>query len=134
MKNKLFICVFAIGLATVGCQKNKDTNVEGFALLRQARVAMAEGNTAQAKALIDTLRSRCPMAFNAREDGILVLDSANLFEARLEVDSIEKVIRNTQLSRIGRDTMDFNLDEAREKIKFFEKKIQHDIQNKKLHH
>lgn len=35
--------------------------------------------------------------------------------------------------KIAKDTLDFYHDEAVQKVRFFERKLQHDIQNKKSH-
>ena len=120
-------------LVVVGCSKKIDPNVGGFQCLAKARIALQAGDTQTAKKYIDTLRIQYPMALNAREWGILVLDSVNLSEAYMQVSTIENTLRKVQLTCIGKDTIEFNLDEAKEKVKFFERKIEHDKVKKTNH-
>ena len=122
-----------IVVAVTGCNRTHDVNADGYACLGKARAALCAGDTKRVKALVDSLRSEYPMALNAREDAILLLDSANLTEAHEEVSTLEGTLQNARLTRIGRDTVEFNLDEAREKVRFFEKKISVDKAKKKTH-
>lgn len=116
-----------------GCGGKTDPEAAGQVYLGRARAALAGGRTVEAKSLIDSLRVRQPMALNAREEGILLLDSVNLKEAHSELDSLERVIASVELTRIGRDTMDFHHDELQQKVRFFEKKLQVDRQKKVRH-
>ena len=128
----LILTVGVVALCVV-CQSRPDVEAEGQKYLKRARIFLQRGAMDEAKALVDSLRVHCPMAFNAREDGIILIDSINLIESRQELDSLEHFLNTAELTRIGKDTIDFKHDELRQKVRFFEKKIQHDQQNKIKH-
>ena len=79
------------------------------------------------------MRKDFPMALNAREEGILLLDSVNLAEARKQLEVWQAKMDEPGLSRVSQDTLNFNLDEAQQKVRFFEKKIEHDKAGLKHH-
>ncbi len=133
MKVRKNIMVLLLAAILAGCDNKVDPNLDAWKILDDSRSALNEGNFAESKALIDTLRKRFPMALNAREDAILLLDSINLAEARVELDTCMARLNQPDLSRIAQDTLNFNLDEAQQKVRFFEKKLDHDISNRQKH-
>ena len=52
-----------------------------------------------------------------------MLDSICLAEAHSELDSLRRFSETAQLDRIGRDSVDYNLDVLTQKVRFFEKKL-----------
>lgn len=130
---RIFILIVGSVALAVACNSKPDVEAQGQEYLKRARISLQNGAMKEAKALIDSLRMRCPMALNAREDGILLLDSINLLESRRELDSLERYLETATLTRIGKDTMDFKQDELRQKVRFFETKIRHDLQKKTKH-
>lgn len=132
----IHIWILLMGLLFVslsGCRKSADPELEGQDCLRQARQALVAKDYNRAKSMIDSLRKKYPLALNAREEGILLLDSINLAEAQVDLARKEEQLRQPGLSRIAIDTLKFNLDEAEQKVRFFEKKIEHDKANRKVH-
>ena len=75
-----------------------------------------------AVALIDSIRNAFPLALNAREEGILLKDSVLLEQAREE-------LRNAK--DIAGDSID--MEELQMKVTFYERKLQHDIEQKQAH-
>jgi hypothetical protein len=133
---KLFRVLIPVACAAVlaaACQNKPDVEAEGQKYLQRARISLQNGATKDAKALIDSLRVRCPMALNAREEGIILLDSINLVESKRQLDSMDCFLQTATLTRLGKDTMDFKRDELNQKVRFFMKKLSHDQQNKKQH-
>ena len=129
-----FCCVLFLSSLTCSCGTKKDTSeADGQKCLAVSRQALAVGETATARAYIDTLRMRYPTALNAREEGILLLDSIDLADAIVERDSAQQLASRPGLDNIARDTLEFRLDEARQKVTFFEKKIEHDRQQVEHH-
>lgn len=135
----LFIC-FSVALTLIsltGCSENKtaepDVESMGQQWLGRARIAMAQGQWQQARAMIDSLRIKTPTALNAREDGILVLDSIELFSARQSADSLQNNPLLRSADMIIRDSVSTLLDRAEAKVRFYEKKITFDLQHKQKH-
>ena len=128
-----FIALWGALILLGACTKQVKPEQEASKLLSQSRQCLAACDYQQAKAFIDSLRRTYPTALNAREEGILLLDSINLAESRVQLDSFEARMASMTLDRIGKDTMDFFHDEAKEKVRFFERKLQLDKSKKKVH-
>ncbi len=117
----------AILLASAaGCKDKNDVESAGQTCLSDARVALSINDFRKAKSCIDRLRKEYPLALNAREEGILLLDSIDLAEARIQLKESERQANRPNLSNIERDTLGINLDRAQQKVKFFLKKLEHD--------
>ena len=128
------ILLLAMLALAAGCGQKADTSeADGQHCLAIARQALSNGDIDNARAYIDTLRANYPTALNAREEGILLLDSIELAQAIIELDEAQQLASQPDLDRIAKDSLDFHLDGARQKVKFFEKKIEHDKQNVAQH-
>lgn len=130
----LFIIV-VIALSGCGNKKPAEPDVEatGQQWVSRARMYMAQGQWTAARAMIDSLRTHTPTALNAREDGIIVLDSIELMAARQVADSLQDnpLLRSTDI--FLQDSASTMLDRAQTKVKFYEKKIAYDLQHKQRH-
>lgn len=124
----------SLALLTVlllSCGKTDSNKEKGWEYLAASRNAYVTGQYQQAEALIDSLRHQCPKAIGAREDAIILLDSIHIEQAKLELDSLKSYIASIKNpDRFQKDSLDFQLDEAIQKVRFYERKLQHDIQNK----
>ena len=100
--------------------------------LSKARDYLGFERFKEARAAIDSLRDKSPRAFNAREEGILLLDSIDLFEARKDLEKTEKALALNPKGDL-KDSLDFDKEEAQQKITFFTKKLAHDKANFKKH-
>ena len=129
----LFSVVLAVISSCGGAPAEPDYEAEGQRWLTMARASMRDADFSLARIYVDSLRTRCRMALNAREDGILLLDSIDLAEAREQLHRAEYMASQTGLDYIARDSVDTNLDRAKAKVRFFEKKIEHDKVNKTQH-
>lgn len=132
----MYCAIVAILLTLGACGSSSpepDYEKMGLRWLNLARMSMRDGDYALARAMIDSLRSRCAPALNAREAGIILLDSINLKEARQQLREAEYVAGQTGLDYLARDSVDTRLDRARVKVKFYERKLQHDIANRQQH-
>lgn len=112
--------------SAAGCKDKNDVEAAGQTCLSDARVALSINDFRKAKSCIDRLRKEYPLALNAREEGILLLDSIDLAEARVQLKESERQANRPNLSNIERDTLGINLDRAQQKVKFFLKKLEHD--------
>lgn len=126
---------FAVALCSCGGGKGEPVDVEqqGQLWLSRARQALADSDFVEARAAIDSLRTLCAEAFDAREQGILLLDSIELAQARRELLAAEAAATRPNLDIYARDSADVNLDRARTKVRFYERKLLHDQQNAPNH-
>ena len=110
-----------------------DPEVEGQQWLSKARTALSDSDLVKARAAIDSLRSQCAEALNAREEGILLFDSIELAEARRQLTEAEKAASQQGLDIYTRDSVDTQLDRFATKVRFYEKKLEHDIAGFRKH-
>lgn len=87
--------------------------------LQQARTWLAKGDFNQAKKEIETMRKKNYLAIDARKQGILLMDSISLMEARAELNHTDS------LQRCGKVSAN-ELEEACQKVQFYERKLQFD--------
>ena len=89
--------------------------------LAQARSLLAAGRQGEAKVVVEQLRKDCYLALDARVEGILLMDSIDLQQARVDLALTDSLLR------VGCDTVEqADFDEACRKVQFYERKIQHD--------
>ena len=118
-------------IVLLSCGKTDNTKEKGWEYLAASRQEYVTGQYQQAEAFIDSLRQKCPKAIDARKDAIILLDSIHIEQAKLELDSLESYIASIQNpDRFQKDSLDFQHDEAVQKVRFFERKLQYDIKNK----
>ena len=85
--------IFAVTIASFAvicmqsCTSSNSKESDGYEWLAKARAQLADKNHKEARNSIDSLRKNCPMAFNAREEGILLLDSIEISQARQDLDN-----------------------------------------------
>ncbi len=123
----------AVILSTTFCIyscTNNNQESGGYECLAKSRAYLADNNHKEARNLIDSLRKGYPLAFNAREEGILLLDSIEISEAKCE---LENATKRLELSDNAKDSMLLVKEEAEQKIKFYTKKLIHDKKNFKRH-
>ncbi len=129
----LLVATAALACASCGQKAEPDYESDGQRWVSLARASLLDADYELARAYVDSLRKKCPMALNAREDAILLLDSIELGEAREQLHQAEFMASQTGLNYIARDSVDTNLDRAQAKVRFFEKKLENDRANKKQH-
>ncbi len=131
---KQIICLLICTLFLAACQQKENPEEKANEYLNLSRASLAVNDFEKAKAFIDSVRVNYPKAFNARETGIILLDSINIAQSKAELKKMEEEMSKIiNPDKIAKDTLDFYHDEAKEKVRFFERKLQHDIQNKKSH-
>ena len=118
----LFVsCLFLVGCGNALTEREK-AELGGAQLINQAREAFVGSDYTTAVVLIDSIRNAFPLALNAREEGILLKDSVLLEQAREE-------LRNAK--DIAGDSID--MEELHMKVTFYERKLQHDMEQKQTH-
>ncbi len=129
----VFVVVLFLGIPC-SCDKKQGVEEKANVFLKYSRSALQAEDFVKAKAYIDTIRSQYPKALNAREEGILLLDSINIKESQKELEDMERKLGEiVNPTPVQKDTLDFYYDEAKEKVRFFKRKLQNDLQNKKVH-
>lgn len=94
---------------------------EAQARLSMARAKLAQMQCAEAKAIVIKMRKDCYLALSARKEGILLMDSIDIQQAKLELSKADSLMQK-QHSISTSD--DFN--EACRKVQFYERKLQYD--------
>lgn len=126
-------------------RKEPDPEIGAQQMLSSARTLMAEKNYAAAKDSILEMRKKFPKAFNARTEGIIVMDSIELLQAKDSLAIIDSLLKteqaylNTMQKRTERGTnlefykqrtkvfyIEQHFDELCAKVKFYLRKIEID--------
>lgn len=94
---------------------------EAQARLSMARAKLAQMQCAEAKAIVIKMRKDCYLALSARKEGILLMDSIDIQQAKLELSKADSLMQKQH--RIS--TSD-EFDEACRKVQFYERKLQYD--------
>ena len=132
-------CCFGVLVAAVivcSCGKGHDKpdyEQQGQRWLALARSSLRDADYSLARVYVDSLRTRCKMALNAREDAIVLLDSINLAEAREQLAEAEFLAQQAGLDYIARDSFETRLDRVQAKVRFFDRKMQYDKAHKETH-
>lgn len=101
-------------------EARNEKEIKGQQILKEARIALQKNEYAQARKAIDKLRKECDLALSAREEGILLMDSINLFESQKKFDEA------CTTSQSVNDSLAKDIDEFRQRIEFYKRKLSHD--------
>ena len=116
-------------LALTACKKqNEETahfsearaemEAQGSQSLCAARALLAEGNFTAARDTLIQMRENYPLALNAREEGILLMDSIDLGEAEMLLNNVDKQLHTTGLPASLHDSLQNDFEELHQKVKF----------------
>ena len=131
---KKILAVFCIVSLFVGCKGRNEAHddwskarqqmeVRGQELLAEARLSLSKSQFQTARQHINTLRKECDLAFDARQQGILLLDSIDLQEAIHDMMATDSLLRKSPLQA---DSLRWALEEYNNRIKFYRRKLEHD--------
>ena len=131
-------------LALTACKKqNEETahfsearaemEAQGSQSLCAARALLAEGNFTAARDTLIQMRENYPLALNAREEGILLMDSIDLGEAEMLLNNVDKQLHTTGLPASLHDSLQNDFEELHQKVKFYQRKLRHDKENTRKH-
>ncbi len=132
MKHILPLLCITATLTACNGQKNRnedwsearqemETNAQVY--LKDARTALGRKEYEAARNAVKQLRETCDLAFNAREEGILLMDSIDLQEALAGMVVLDSLV---QARPEAKDTLREKLEEQNQKVKFFRRKLEHD--------
>ena len=94
---------------------------EAQARLSMARAKLAQMQCAEAKAIVIKMRKDCYLALSARKEGILLMDSIDIQQAKLELSKADSLMQKQHSISTSND-----FDEACRKVQFYERKLQYD--------
>ena len=139
MKSIITITLAALSLCFCSCSGDKKNDYSdkrareeegGQKCLDEAREALSKKEYQIARTSIEQLRQDYPLALNAREEGILLLDSINLFEAENEIKKTNVLLRDQTGNK---DSLQIEFEDLFQKSKFYKRKLEHDKKERKLH-
>ena len=140
MKKLLTIAIASLTLCQFSCSEDKkpgmseerqEMEVQGQNCLKTAREALDNNNFGAARENIEKMRDEFPLALNAREEGIILMDSINQMEAESHIKAIDKQIKEGKSKNI--DSLKIEFDDLFQKTKFYKRKLEHDKKNRKTH-
>ena len=142
---KIIPLALACLLAGACSSEKKDPNLEAAPMLDAAHTLMQNKNYDAARDTVQAMREKYPTAFDARRQGILVMDSIELLQAQDSLAVLDAIFQkeNRKLDSISRQNnrgknspfydqknkvfyLRQNLDEMSAKVKFFLRKIEED--------
>ena len=94
---------------------------EAQARLSMARAKLAQMQCGEAKAIVIKMRKDCYLALSARKEGILLMDSIDIQQVKLELSKADSLMQKQH----SISTSD-EFDEACRKVQFYERKLQYD--------
>lgn len=100
-------------------RQQMETEAQGRLAL--ARTQLGRSAYAQARATVEQMRKDCYLALDARRQGILLMDSIDLADARALLVSVDSAL-HAGVDSVGRG----DFDEACRKVEFYERKLKHD--------
>ena len=90
--------------------------------LALARTQLRQGAYVKARSTVEKMRQDCYLALDARRQGILLMDSIDLADARALLVRVDSGM-HAGVDSIGRG----DFDEACRKVEFYERKLKHDV-------
>lgn len=141
-KSIIMACLLALGLLSCNSSNKGDESEKEYSEARtrmekdarnrlaQARRQLASGQPRQARETIKNMRKQCYLAIDARNQGIVLMDSVDLYLAKQELARVDSLMRMGKAVpdslRPGKDAFE----DACRKVQFYERKIQFDKQPK----
>ena len=141
MKKILTLAIALLALCNYGCadgDKKPAVSEERLAMeeqgqlcLKAAREALEKEDFVAARENVEKMRKDFPLALNAREEGILLMDSINLLEAEAQIKELDDQLRDNE--QLDEDSLKIEVEDLLQKAKFYKRKLNHDMQNRKTH-
>ncbi len=131
-------------LSSTSCQENRNApshkrqadERKAQIYLRAARAALEQRAFEQAKTHIIDMRKSCRLALTARENGILIMDSIDLLAAQYRLQQIDSLMQTTPYKDNTSDeakALNQKFEAQCQEIKFYQRKLQHDLQQRHRH-
>ena len=129
-------------LLCFGCQEKtsktsvhrQNDEIAGAQALANARRRLNARDYEGARRIIRTMRHTHPLALTARENGILLMDSIDLAATRAAIRQIESSTASAASGHSRRLRSEAQqLPELHRRLRFYERKLQHDHRQRKSH-
>ena len=103
-------------------------------VLLNARTAFQQKHYDDARKQLRSLRRNCPLALNARESGILLMDSIEISATSDRIREIDSLVQieTQQKGKVSAPTQ-AQFEELCQQAKFYHRKLQHDLEHRKQH-
>jgi hypothetical protein len=112
----------------------QNDEIAGAQALDNARRRLDARDYEGARRIIRAMRHAHPLALTARENGILLMDSIDLVAAREAILQAERsASADTATHTAQRGGNNGQLPELYRRLRFFERKLQHDFRQRKSH-
>ena len=131
-----------LGLSCVGCHektanvssRRRADEIAGQQALMRARDQLEAHDYEGARATLRAMRRAHPLALTARENGILLMDSIDLAATRAAIRQTESTVASTASGFPRRLPSEAHqLPELHRRLRFYERKLQHDHRQRKSH-
>lgn len=138
MHNYLLTILFLSILFLSGCDtkypnassRRQSDEAKAETYLTEAREALKNGDIESAKIQIKYLRGSCRYALEAREQAILLMDSIEIFTTSRELQEMDSAIRAIDIQQLTQEQKD-KYNDLFQQVKFYQRKLQHDKQQRK---
>mgnify|MGYP000904432492 CR=1 FL=1 len=129
-------------LLCFGCQEKtskisvhrQNDEIAGAQALDNARRRLNARDYEGARRIIRAMRHAHPLALTARENGILLMDSIDLAATRTAIDQLERSPHSPDVPDAhSRRQGSAALPELYRRLRFYERKLQHDFRQRKSH-
>lgn len=114
-----------------GSPKREEAEKRAQGYIAKARSLLYRHDYESARMHIRDMRKSCAYALNAREEGIILLDSIDLCEAQSHLHRIDSLMHNAPQHQ--RSIRQQQLEKTILQVKFYLHKIQHDKQQRQQH-
>lgn len=115
-------------------QARQKDEANALILLTNARTALQQKRYDDARKHLRSLRKNCPLALNGRETGILLMDSIEIAFTADRLRIADSLVQD-EIQRKGKANAQTqaHFDELCQQAKFYHRKLQHDIDQRKSH-
>lgn len=143
MFRPLYLAFFGAVLLLAACQ-SKDSQVserrrqaeeQARGFLVEARAHLQQHDFARARQRIYDMRDSCRYALEAREEGIVLLDSVELLTAQHHLQEVDGRLLAAQErgATAEAEQLQQQFDEICRQVKFYQRKLQYDKQQRRPH-
>lgn len=143
MMTRFLLCFsFLLALSLTACQSSAPQQSEArqkdeakaVEVLQAARTALQQKDYDKARLQLRSLRKVSPLALNGREAGILLMDSVEMASTADQLRVADSLVQaQTQERGAPSSQAKARFDELCQQAKFYHRKLQHDIEQRKHH-
>lgn len=143
MFRPLSLAFFGATLLLAACQykgsqaseRRRQAEAQARSFLVEARAHLQQHDFARARQRIYAMRDSCRYALEAREEGIVLLDSVELLMAQHHLQGVDGRLLAAQErgAMAEAERLQRQFDEICRQVKFYQRKLQYDKQQRRSH-